>query len=177
MIPTLDDAAWIAPLWRESVLAAQEWWPIAIPADVTEDQARMAIAAPDNFWYCDPKHQGFFVVRPGYLPEHPSLRPEDPPGAIAAELVIWIIKRNLAAPKYRALIISIFSEWLDDEVMRGQYQYGFGCMPASMPAGDRTLLDAWVTKGGVKVVDYIGPGGVPWRRYYGELKNARVKLP
>lgn len=173
----LDDAAWIAALGTEAFALAAEWWPVRIPTELTIWQAELNIEAPGQSMWADDDERGFFICRPGFLPEHPPLRPEDPPGAIGAELVIWIVKPRLPRRRYREVLTGLFTVWLEDEVARGEYEYGFGSMPTTMPPGDRNYLDGWVTRAGVQVTEYDGPGSVLWRRYWGRMADAVERLP
>jgi len=180
---TPNDAAWMAPLWNESAKGYKKWWPVAVP---TEFRAQDVAAAIDvstqthkHGIYVDPQRRGFFICRPGILPEHPPIRPHDPPGAIASELVIWIVKRDLPPDEYRAVLHGLFVDWLGDEMKRKEFTYAFGQMPCSMPAGDRKYLDDWAKNKGCEVVEYVGLGKVRWRRYYGSLSTPdwEAKLP
>lgn len=167
------DAGWITALWNEAGPLAQERWPVKIPTHFDEAHIAATIdvalrPTPGHYIYTDPLRRGFFVCRPGNLPEK---------GVVGSELVIWILQPGLLPAEYRDVLNGLFADWLNDELGRAIYEWGFGSMPVSMSPGDRKYLDDWLTAGDLKVTEYDGPGGVKWRRYYGRVKDIMGNLP
>lgn len=162
------DAKWIAPLWTEAAAEYKNFWPVRIPEKFEVSQIEANIAVKGHHIYVRDQEDGFFIARPGYLPEIDGL---------AAELVIWIVQPALTATDYRATLRDIFLEWLNHEVGLNEHEYGFGCMPANMPAKSLGWLEDWKGNAGVQRTEFDGPGNVPWYRYWGRMSDAVTKLP
>ncbi len=169
------DANWMASLATDSMRAAQSWWYTKIQTEWSVPQMMAnidtALTKRGQGIYPDPNQLGFFICRPGNLPE--IAVPGD--GSLsqrAAELVIWVVKQGLPPAKYRKVLHGLFTQWLNDEIAHGEYEWAFGSMPVSMPAGDRKYLDDW----GIGVTEYEERGAT-WRRYYGRIKDIVGKLP
>ena len=163
------DATWIAPLWTEAAAEYKAFWPVRIPEKFDVPWIEANIAAKGHHIYVRDQQDGFFIVRPGYLPEI---------DAKAAELVIWIVKPARTVANYRATLRDVFLEWMNHEVELDEYKYSFGCMPANMPAKSLGWLEDFVANGGVQRSEpFIGPGNVPWYRYWGLTSEAVTKLP
>ena len=173
---SLTDADWMATIATKGAKAAAEWWWTRIPTDHSkasmEDAIRVALRpSPGHRIYTDPSQRGFFICRPGRL--------QAQEGVIGSELVIWFLERELPPDEYRHVLRGLFTDWLRDEIARGEYEWGFGIMPTTMPAGDLAYLEAWVKAGGVKVLPFEHPEGTghTWLCYYGRMKDAVELLP
>lgn len=167
-LAVLADAAWIAPLWTEAAAEYKAFWPVRVPEKFTVKEIEQAIAVKGHRFHVRAQRDGFYVVRPGYLPEI---------DALAAELVIWIVRPALAVVDYRATLRDLTTEWLNHEVGLNEHEYGFGSMPAKMPDKSLDWLEDWKGLAGVKRTSYEGPGGVLWYRYYGVSADAVSNLP
>ena len=165
------DANWMTPLWNESALDYKNWWPVKVPTHFQVPQVEAAIdtsltGASGQHIYVDQGHNGFFITRPGLLPEKEIVCPE---------LVIWICRRGLPPKDYFELVGALMYMRCADELKRLGETWTFGSMPETMPAGDRAYLDAWVATGDVERVVYDGLGGAKWQRLYGYVTKDAVK--
>ena len=155
----------MASLWGWAATEYAAFWPVAVPSSFDSAMVAAMISNPGQSIYVLGSQDGFYIVRPGYLPEI---------AGVAAELVIWIVEPGLSPVLYRKALADLMKGWLTDEVARGVYEYGFGCMPANMPVKSLQFLEDWRGAGGVQRTTFDGPGGVVWYRYYGRNADALV---
>ena len=166
-----SDAVWAAPLWRATQKATKGFGTLKMA--YTEDVVRMNIEHKGQRMYGHKGKLGFFLCKTGWLPNAPSaLSASRPPGTKAAQLVIWVVRRRLPEKKYRAVLSEIAAGWLEDEIKRGEWEWGFGEMPVVMADRTRRWLDDW----GIHVTEYEH-AGAKWRRYWFRMADAIGKLP
>ena len=165
----------VATLWSQAAKEAEAFWPYRLQTDITVAQVKALRAAPGVRVYGDPQDRGVFVCRPGFLPELPPTDATNPPGGKAIELVIWYVVPGLDEPTYRTVITGLFDMWLRDEIKRGEFTYGFGCMPENMPEKSARWLNDLAKLWTMKTTRYEDQMGNKWLRFYGVIREDVLK--
>jgi hypothetical protein len=169
---TTADAPWVAVLWRRAAPIWATFWPERLQVDYTPDDALRDIESEGQQVYVDDGRQGLFVCHAGYLPEKPSDDPAEADGGLAAQLVIWLAQPGLQLGEYQRLLRELFAFWLQDEIARGEFEYGFGEVPESVPLKSLDFLRGW------KIHEVaFERDGAKWLRFWYRMADAIPKLP
>jgi len=169
---TATDAAWISALWTRAAPIWATFSPTRIQTAYAPDDALRDVESAGQRVYVEDGQRGMFICHPGFLPEKPGDDPARPPGGLAAQLSIWLARPGLPRQEYRELLHDLFAFWLRDEMVRGEFEYGFGEVPDALPRQSRDYLDDW----GINVSEFER-NDVLWRRYWYRIADAIERLP
>ena len=164
------DATWIVPLWNRAAPLLAPYYPGA-QTIYTAANALADIQNPGQQFIVSPE-SGFMIYRPGRLPERPATVPGGPPGGLASEIVIWMQTPGQNQAKFTATARPLFLLWLQDNIARAEFEYGFAERPLDFGGFAKDFGTAW----NLHTTDFER-GGKMWRRWWYRFNDALVKLP